>query len=112
MIFRKDLIELVARGEKTQTRRKHKRTLNAGRIYAVKLNWFKETGLYLRITRACKQRLGDITQEDAAKEGFSGVEEFKAKWIHINGSWDPELIVTVYDFELAEKDDKTQSKLA
>ena len=49
-----------------------------------------------------RQKLGGLTPEEAGKEGFSGIEKFREVWIRINGNWDPELEVVVYEFELAE----------
>lgn len=47
-----------------------------------------------------KERLGDITEEDARKEGYASVEAFKKIWIEIYGEWTPELDVIVLDFEV------------
>ena len=101
-MFNKDLLEMVLSGAKTQTRRRHKHALRKGRIYAVKRNWLETTGDYIRITKVFPQKLSDITQEEAIKEGFSSFDKFRDAWIRINGSWDPEMVVTVYEFELAE----------
>jgi hypothetical protein len=38
------------------------------------------------------------------KEGFNNLEEFRKAWIEINGSWNPEEIVTAYEFELVSSD--------
>jgi len=110
MMFKKDLLEKVISGLKTQTRRLHKHALKKGRIYAVKRNWLETTGDYVRITKVYPQKLSDITQEEIRKEGFIGLDKFRDAWIRINGSWDPEMIVTVYEFELAEPPPK-QSRL-
>ena len=110
MMFKKELLGLVVSGRKTQTRRLHKRLLKEGRVYALKRGWFESTGDYLKITRVAHQRLGDITEEEAVKEGFSSIDEFRSAWIRINGSWDPEMEVIVYDFELTDPPPK-QSRL-
>jgi len=34
------------------------------------------------------------------REGYESFEDFKAAWIRINGSWDPEIKVYVVSFEL------------
>jgi len=57
-----------------------------------------------------RQKLGDFTPEEAGKEGFSGLDKFREAWIRINGSWDTEMVITVYEFELAEPPPK-QSRL-
>lgn len=110
MMFKKSLLELVLSGLKTQTRRLHKHTLKKGRTYILKKNWVKNTGEYIKINRVAHQRLGDITEEDAEKEGFSSIEEFRKVWISINGSWDPDTEVVVYDFEITDPPPK-QSRL-
>jgi len=46
------------------------------------------------------KRLGEITPADAMAEGGYTVEEFKDVWRRINGTWDPNEEVTVYDFKL------------
>ena len=102
MMFNKELLDLVLSGRKTQTRRLHRRALKEGRVYALKRSWFKSTGDYVKITGVTRQRLRDVTEEDAWKEGFKSLEEFRAAWIEINGSWEPDTEVVVYDFELAE----------
>jgi len=106
MMFKKDLLEMVLSGAKTQTRRLHKNVLKVGRIYSVKRNWFNCTGDYIRIVRVYRQKLGDVSEEEAVKEGFSSLEEFQKAWIRINGIWDPEMEVVVYEFELAEPSPK------
>uniref|UniRef100_A0A6M3M9Q3 Putative ASCH domain-containing protein n=1 Tax=viral metagenome TaxID=1070528 RepID=A0A6M3M9Q3_9ZZZZ len=109
-MFKRNLLELVLSGLKTQTRRLHKHTLKEGQIYTLKKNWYKNTGEYIKITRVAHQRLGDITKDEAEKEGFRSIEEFRQAWIRINGSWDPDMEVVVYDFELADSSQR-QSRL-
>ena len=106
MMFKKDLLDLVVSGRKTQTRRLHRRVLKVGRIYSVKRNWFNCTGDYIRMVRVYRQELGDVSEEEAVKEGFIGLDEFRSAWIRINGSWDPEMEVVVYEFELVEPSPK------
>jgi hypothetical protein len=54
------------------------------------------------ITRRFRQRLGDITHEEAKKEGYHSVEEFGKAWeqIYGRGSWNPNKVVTVYEPKL------------
>ena len=63
---------------------------------------FDKSSGHIRILRVSQQRLGDITLEDAKREGFETVEEFRKAWIQINGFWDPDQKVTVYDFQLED----------
>jgi hypothetical protein len=110
MMFKKDLLEMVLSGRKTQTRRLHKNLLKEKQKYVVKRNWYKNTEYYIQIKKVYPQKLGDVSEEEAIKEGFSGLDKFREAWIRINGSWNPEMVVTVYEFELAEPPPK-QSRL-
>ena len=102
MLFKKPLLAKVLDGSKTQTRRTHKRTLKAGHTYGVRCRRYDRSAARIRILRASKEPLGNITEEDARKEGFESVEEFRKAWIEINGTWEPERKVTVYDFQLED----------
>lgn len=56
----------------------------------------EECTCFVRIGEVYPEPLGDMTDEDAQKEGdYETVEEFRESWIEINGSWDPELVVDV-----------------
>jgi hypothetical protein len=46
-------------------------------------------------------RLGDLTDVDAKKDGFSGLEELRTWWTENVGAWNPEQTVTVYEIALA-----------
>jgi len=101
-IFRKELLEKVLQGRKTQTRRIHKHLLKVGRTYGVRCRRFDRSVAHIRILRASQERLGDITAKDAKNEGFATVEEFHKDWVQIYGSWDPNRKVMVYDFQLED----------
>jgi len=102
---RKHLIRILA-GRKTQTRQTHKYEWKLGRRYSVRDNWFSKPQGYIVIVRKFRQRLGDISQEDIQKEGCSNIWEFHDVWEEIfgQGSWNPEIIVIVYEFVLARPD--------
>jgi len=100
LLFKRHHIKKILRGEKTQTRRVSQRKYKVGKVYGVRDNWFGQPKAHILITRRFRQRLGDITEEDIRKEGYNSLEEFKEAWITINGSWDPDQIVTVYEFEI------------
>jgi len=108
MMFKGDLLDLVISGRKTQTRRLHKHALKEGQAYNLKKNWYENTGYYIRIKKVYPQKLGDISEEEARKEGFSSLDEFRDAWIRINGRWNPDIVVTVYEFNLV---DLKQSRL-
>jgi hypothetical protein len=101
LIFGRDHIRLILEGVKTQTRRRHGRPLKAGRIYDVKRDWYHSTGHKILITDVYRQRLRDITPEEDNKEGNYTVDEFIEEWKDINGSWEPDEVVWVYEFKCA-----------
>ncbi len=102
-MFKRDLLDLVLSGAKTQTRRRHKRLLKERKVYSLKRGWFSDTGAKIRILRVFRQRLGEVSEEEARKEGFASLEEFREKWISINGSWNSEEEVVAYEFVLVKK---------
>jgi len=69
LIFKKEHIRLILEGVKTQTRSRHKRPLKRGKIYDIKRDWYHSTGHKILVTDVYSQRLGDITPEEALKEG-------------------------------------------
>jgi hypothetical protein len=102
-LFKRRHLAAIREGRKTQTRRVHKYTWRLGGVYAVRTSYFGKPEGYIRIVRKFRQRLGDISAEDVQKEGFSSLEEFKQAWIAIHGVWDPDLVVTVYEFRMLQK---------
>ncbi len=99
LVFKKDRLQKVLEGRKTQTRRTSRNTLKVGKVYLIRCRYFEKAKVL--IIRKFKQRLGDISLEDVRKEGFDSLEEFQACWARIHGSWRPDIIVTVYEFKLA-----------
>jgi len=102
-IFKRRHIDKILAGEKTQTRRTHKHEWRLDRTYALREWWFDKPKGHIIITRKFKQRLGDVSLDDTRKEGYRNLDEFKAAWIKINGSWDPKRLVIVYEFKLEER---------
>lgn len=107
-LFKRSLIPLVLSGQKTQTRRAHKREWLIGHTYKIKDQYCSKGLGTIKITRAFKQRLGDISEQDAQKEGFANRIEFIKSWTLINKqTWNPDTEVTVYEFKLL-KDEKDE----
>ena len=105
LIFTERNIELILQGKKTQTRRIWKRIkVKKGGIYKIRRHIFskKHYGL-IQVTNIRKEKLGDITEEDAKKEGCSSVAEFKKVWKEIYGKWNPEQEVYVIEFKLLDR---------
>jgi hypothetical protein len=102
-LFKKALIAQVLDKSKTQTRRIHKYKWKIGNTYKIKNNYHCKGLGSIKITRAFKQRLGDISDQDIKKEGFENRTDFINAWNALNGSWNPDIIVIVYEFNLIEK---------
>jgi len=92
--FTKELIPLIQSGRKTQTRRKisynimtrgeglYKKTpirrLEPGDICVIKNSRFKpDTFGYIKIIEVQQQRLDEITEWDAKREGFDNPQEYE-----------------------------------
>lgn len=102
-LFKRGHLAAIREGRKTQTRRVHRHTWRLGKTYPVRTSYFGMPEGYIRIVRKFKQRLGDISLEDVHKEGYCSLEDFKQAWMEIHGGWDPDLVVTVYEFYLCAK---------
>jgi uncharacterized protein YqfB (UPF0267 family) len=102
LLFKDWHIQPILRGEKTQTRRVWKAPrAKVGSVHLAKTQMLSEYYFAkLRILKVEKQRLGDISEEDAMKEGGYTLSEFKNIWIQINGDWNPDLEVYVVEFKL------------
>ena len=102
MIFKKEHITLILEGKKTQTRRRHRHILKEGKVYDIKTDYYHRTGDKIQITAVRRQRLGDMTPNEAQAEGGYTLEEFKEVWRRISGDWDPDEVVVVYEFRLSQ----------
>ena len=108
ILFQDEHVQPILRGRKTQTRRMGKKRWNIGAVHLAKtqmLSTFYFAKIKIRNVR--KERLGDMSELDALKEGGYTIEEYKRVFDRINkknGGYDPDLMVWVIDFELAYTD--------
>ena len=111
MIFRPELVNLILRGQKTETRRPVKSgetecRYKVGRTYAVQPGRTKAGVARIRILSARKERLGLVTDEDAEREGFTARndltprQEFLNYWLVLYGRLDEDQEVWVIRFKL------------
>lgn len=110
LMFKKHHLKMVIAGKKTMTRRVHKRPLKAGRVYQLRRDWYHSIPVWIEMLKVYTERLGDISEEDARKEGGYTVEEFKDVWRDITKAWTPEMDVTVYEFEVVEPEEPVRGE--
>ena len=110
-LFKRKHVEFILQGRKTQTRRIHSHEWKLGRVYGVRDKLFGKPVAHIMVIRKFRQRLGDISLEDVRKEGYSSLQEFQQVWeeIHGPGSWNPNLIVTAYEFQACSRIGKLSS---
>jgi hypothetical protein len=111
ILFKRENLKKVLDGRKTQTRRQGKLTYRVGQRYGVKDRYFGKPAAYVVIRRRWRERLGDISPEDAGKEGYSNIWTFKAAWIRLHGHWDPTEEVTAYEFALWKGNGRVQGRI-
>lgn len=105
MLFKHSIYVKILTGDKTVTRRpldkvKGRQVYEQGKVYPI-LNGYKKPTHWIRIKSKTRQALGKMTEEDAHKEGFETLAEFKLTWVALYGKkWNPRQVVWVYDFEL------------
>jgi hypothetical protein len=85
-------VEKVLAGEKTATRR-NGRYADPGEIMTLE-------GRQFVVDKVYSQSLGELTDEDARREGFSTVEEYKQSILayHPGMPWLPQMRVWVHEF--------------
>lgn len=102
MLFKPEHKEMILNGTKTATRRIWKSPkVKVGGVYKAKLKMLsKDYFAKIKVNKLYKQKLNEMTDEDARKEGYPNMVEFYKIWKEINGDWEGELIVDVVEFEV------------
>lgn len=95
LVTRLEDIEKMKKGEKTAVRRSN-RFGNIGDTWEVDGEIFMLENVY-------KQKLGEVTEENAKQEGYASLEEYKQAItsIHDGSVWNPNLEVWVHEFKKA-----------
>ena len=101
-MFKKEFLPLILLGRKTQTRRVHSRLLRVGKVYSIQVNRTESTGYYIKIMDRYHQKLGEVSEAEAYKEGFNNLNEFKEAWIKLTGLWNPNQEIVAYEFTLTK----------
>ncbi len=104
MIFTKDNVERICRGAKTETRRLWKGPhVRVGGVYTVRSDRFAPASPSMpriRVIALEQERLGELTEDGARREGVASVAEFRSLWTELHGAWDPSRVVYVVRFEV------------
>ncbi len=87
------LVEAALKGQKTQQRRDG--------LYAYPDETFQLDGVTFVVTAVERQRLGDMTDDDARAEGYPNLEFYKDLILkmHPGMSWDQDSLVWVHHFK-------------
>lgn len=110
MQFKREMADLVLAGKKTQTRRVRPARHKVGSIQPVQCGYRDKARGHIRILRIKYQALRNVTQAEVEAEGFESIGAFWEYIIKIN-EWAKRsrgsvmnTVLTVYEFELVEKD--------
>jgi len=104
ILFKKEHVQPILDRVKTQTRRMGNKRWNVGAVHQCKLNYMKGHFADVRIKDVRRERLGDISHEDALAEGYRNTFDYLEAFYEINRI-DPDFdeanpLVWVVDFEL------------
>ena len=99
ILFKKSFIDKIISGEKTATRRPRRPMVKPGGVYHIRVGFYTHLPDRFRVLKRFQQRLGDMGHDDALKEGFSCLDEFRAEWEGIYRAFDPDQVVWVVEFE-------------
>ena len=94
--------QAVLDGRKTQTRRIRRPRCELGQTRAVQPGRCEKGIARIVIQDVYQERLGSISDADARAEGFASRNDFITSWEKINRTYDPDLLVWVVVFRLAE----------
>jgi len=100
LLFPPDDVKLVQYGSKTITIRPLRKTrMRAGSVYDAKLKVTSEKSFaHLLVTDVYRKRLGELTEEDAEREGLTSLSELRKRWEASYGKWDDDDIIRVIEF--------------
>lgn len=96
---------LILFGAKIATRRRWKvRRAVPGGLHWAQTNRFDPDTRFarLKVLEVYKERLGDMTDRDARKEGCRNLKAFRKVWKSLHGTWDPDEEVYVVEFEVVQ----------
>jgi hypothetical protein len=99
ILFKPEHVEPVLTGRKTQTRRRWKRRrMIPGSSHQARTRLFGEPFAILEVIRVWQEAIGEVSDEDAGAEGYSGRDDFLAAFTRINGDVSPDEVVWCVEF--------------
>jgi hypothetical protein len=99
LLFKKHMLLQIRDSTKTPTRRPIKPMVKKRGRYHLKTELFKVHPDSIQVDRLYQQPLGEMTQEDARREGYSTLREFREEWASIFKTYDPKQMVWVAEFQ-------------
>ena len=99
LLFKKQFISKIREGEKTQTRRLKKPNIKIGKTYSLRSSYRSVLPERILITDVFQQYLGEISHDDVQNEGFDSLNMFINIWREIYGSYNPEELIWVIEFQ-------------
>ena len=103
LLFKPEHIPMILNETKTQTRRVWKtRRVKVGNSYQCKTTLFGKPFATIKVVGLREEQLSKISIDDVNAEGYESLHDFMGVWMKINGSWNPNLIVSVVTFKLEQ----------
>lgn len=105
ILFKREFVGLVLSRTKTESRRRWKRPMvREGGVYWAATSFMpRDRFARLRVRYVRKQRLREMTEGDARREGCASLDEFKEVWRRVYGEWNPDEEVYVAGFEVVDR---------
>ena len=110
LFFKRQFISKIREGAKTQTRRLKQPKLTIGKTYYLRENYRSTLPEQIMVTDIFQQFLGDISPEEAQKEGLTTEQNFIDTWTEIYGYYDPAELIWVVEFQYIDSTEMFKEK--
>ena len=100
LLWKESYLPLLLSGTKTATRRTKRPLVKEGRSYFIRSGFFTHLPEKIKVDQLYTQKLGDMDERDAMKEGASSLKDYITEWEKLYGKWNPDQIVWVVEFHL------------
>lgn len=103
MIFKPVLLKAIFDGRKTMTRRPGVTRYEVGKRYAIQPGMARPMVGRIEIVSIRTEFLGNITEDEARREGFDSRSAFVDYWTDLYGGFGGDGVVTRIEFQLVEQ---------